>query len=106
MAFLTVRQNHLKAKVRARKDLSNQLKHGVSFAEAATVFDDPLAWTIADPDHSVNESRYLTTGFSASARLLIVAHAEDDDDGIRIINARPTTNAERRIYEEGDEHTR
>ena len=89
-----------------RKDLSNQVKHGVSFTEAATVFDDPLAWTVGDPDHSIAESRSLTTGFSAAARLLIVAHAEDDDDRIRIINARPTTNAERRTYEEGDEYTR
>jgi uncharacterized DUF497 family protein len=80
-----------------RKDLSNQAKHGVSFAEASMVFDDPLAWTVGDPDHSIDESRYLTTGYSASARLLIVAHAEAEDDRIRIINARPTTNAERHI---------
>jgi uncharacterized DUF497 family protein len=76
-----------------RKDLSNQAKHGVSFAEASTVFDDPLAWTVGDPDHSIDESRYLTTGLSAAARLLIVAHRVDDAR-IRIINARPTTNAE------------
>lgn len=85
-----------------RKDQANRVKHGVSFAEAVTVFDDPLGWTISDPDHSYEENRYLTTGHSAAGRLLIVAHTEEDDDRIRIINARPTTNAEQRTYEEGD----
>jgi uncharacterized protein len=85
-----------------RKDQANRVKHGVSFAEAVTVFDDPLGWTISDPDHSYEENRYLTTGRSAAGRLLIVAHTEEDDDRIRIINARPTTNAERCTYEEGD----
>jgi hypothetical protein len=84
------------------KDRSNQEKHGVSFREAATVFDDPLQWTIADPDHSIHEHRYLTTGISAEGRLLIVAHTDaSDEDRIRIINARRVTSAERRIYEEG-----
>lgn len=81
-------------------------KHGVSFAEAATVFDDPLAWTVADPDHSTYEHRFLTTEYSAAGRLLIVAHTEEEDDRIRIINARRTTNAERLTYEEGDEQSR
>jgi uncharacterized DUF497 family protein len=83
------------------KDRTNQAKHSVSFAEAATVFDDPLQWTIADPDHSLDESRSLTTGDSSSGQLLIVAHTEEDDV-IRIISARTTTNAERHVYEEGD----
>lgn len=85
-----------------RKDQSNQAKHGVSFVEATTVFDDPLALTISDPDHSFGENRYLTTGYSATGSLLIVSHTEEDDDRVRIINARPVTNAERRVYEEGD----
>ena len=83
------------------KDRANQAKHGVSFTEAATVFDDPLQWTIADPDHSLGESRYLTTGYASAGQLLIVAHTEEDDV-IRIISARMTTNAERHVYEEGD----
>jgi uncharacterized DUF497 family protein len=84
------------------KDRANQAKHGISFAEAATIFDDPLQWTVRDPDHSFNESRYLTTGYSTAGQLSIVAHAEEDDV-IRIISARTTTNAERHVYEEGDE---
>ena len=44
------------------KASSNETKHGVSFEDAITVFGDPLAVTIPDPDHSVGESRFLTTG--------------------------------------------
>ena len=59
-----------------RKASENLLKHGVSFHEAASVFDDPLAITYPDPDHSGDESRYLTFGTSADGRLLVVAHTE------------------------------
>jgi uncharacterized DUF497 family protein len=83
------------------KDRRNQEKHGVSFREAATIFNDPLQWTVFDPDHSIEEHRYLTTGLSVEGRLLIVAHTEGSDDRIRIINARPVTSGERRTYEEG-----
>jgi uncharacterized protein len=55
----------------------------------------------SDPDHSVGEHRYLTTGMSERGQLLIVAHTEDDDR-IRIISARAVTRAERRVYEEGE----
>ena len=84
------------------KDRRNQEKHGISFLEAATVFDDPLQWTISDPDHSFDEQRYLTTGMSEHGQLLIVAHTESIDDHIRIISARGVTRAERRVYEEGE----
>ena len=82
------------------KDRRNQASHGVSFAEAETVFGDPLQWTIRDPDHSIGESRFLTTGVSTQQRVIIVAHTERNDR-IRIISARPVTAAERRVYEEG-----
>jgi uncharacterized protein len=82
------------------KDRRNQEKHGVSFREAATIFNDPLQWTVSDPDHSIEEHRFLTTGLSAKRRLLIVAHTEESDDRIRIINARQVSR-ERRTYEEG-----
>jgi len=58
--------------------------------------------SVADPDHSIHQHPYLTTGISAEGRLLIVAHADaSDDDRIRIINARRVTSAQRRTYEEG-----
>lgn len=78
---------------------ANRRKHGVSFHEAATVFGDPLAITFLDPDHSVDEYRYLTFGLSKSDRLLVVSHA-DRGDTVRIISARIVTRQERRIYEE------
>ena len=81
------------------KDQRNQAKHGISFEEASTVFGDLFALTIDDPDHSVEESRFLTTGYSSSQRLIIVAHT-DLDDRIRLINAREVTTAERHVYEE------
>lgn len=84
----------------AQKAATNLRKHGVSFEEAASVFFDPLSETGDDPDHSVDERRFVTFGVSSSGRLLVVAHA-DRDDVIRIISARPATRADRKIYEEG-----
>ena len=81
------------------KDQENQAKHGVSFDEAASVFGDPLATTIDDPDHSTEEGRFLTTGYSNRQRLIIVAHT-DRQERLRIINARDVTAAERHTYEE------
>jgi uncharacterized DUF497 family protein len=72
-----------------------------SFEEAATVFGDPLALTYPDPDHSASEQRFITVGMSAAERVLIVAHT-DRDDSIRVINARKTTQTERKRYEEKD----
>ncbi|WP_110171432.1 BrnT family toxin [Luteitalea pratensis] len=86
------------------KDADNHSKHGVTFKDASTVFGDPLAVTIADPDHSSDEQRFLTVGATAQQRLLIVAHT-DRDDRIRIISARPVTSAERRTYEHDGQET-
>lgn len=83
----------------AAKAESNLRKHGVAFEEAATVFADPLALTIDDPDHSREEDRFITLGVSGGNRLLVVVHT-DREDRIRIISARPATRRERRSYEE------
>jgi len=77
----------------------NLRKHGVSFTEAGTVFGDNLTITIPDPDHSDDEERFITIGWSNHRRLLIVSHA-DRGDRIRIISARELTRAERKVYEE------
>ena len=82
------------------KAASNLDKHGVSFPEAATVFADPLYIDFYDPDHSVNEQRYLIMGQSTSGRLLIVAYTERDEV-VRLISAREVTSSERKAYEEG-----
>ncbi|MBR8829838.1 MAG: hypothetical protein N5P05_001206 [Chroococcopsis gigantea SAG 12.99] len=76
-------------------------KHGVSFDEAATVFNDPLSVTFPDPDHSFGEARYVIIGLSLSARILVVAHTERGER-IRIISAREATRHERRFYERGE----
>lgn len=81
------------------KAAKNLRKRKVSFSEAATVLGDPLAITVTDPDHSVDEDRYITVGMSYRLRLLIVAHAERGDR-IRIISARELTRAEREAYEQ------
>ncbi len=77
----------------------NLRKHGVAFREATTVLRDPLGITIFDPDHSDEEDRFITFGFSAASRLLMVAHTERDER-IRIISARRLTRAERETYEQ------
>lgn len=75
-------------------------KHGVSFEEAATVFDDPFADTYDDPDHSASERRFLTFGLSRQRRALVVSHC-DRGNRVRIITARPMTRREKRQHEEG-----
>jgi uncharacterized protein len=82
------------------KAASNLRKHGISFQESATVFGDPMAYTFADPDHSVDEKRWLMFGMSSAGRLLAVVYTERR--GVfRIISARRATRHERVIYEEG-----
>ncbi|MCL1472194.1 BrnT family toxin [Argonema antarcticum] len=82
------------------KASSNAKKHGVSFEEAVTVFGDPLAVTIYDPDHSVGEFRLLTIGQSRLQRFLVVSHTEREGE-VRLISARLATRQERRNYESG-----
>jgi uncharacterized DUF497 family protein len=84
----------------ASKAAANLRKHNVSFGEAASVFFDPLSATGDDPDHSLDERRFVTFGMSSSGRLLVVGHVVTDDT-IRIITAREATRAERKLYEEG-----
>lgn len=80
------------------KSNSNFAKHKVSFEEASTVFGDPLSDTFDDPDHSIQEHRFIIVGHSDKGRLLFVSHA-DDGKTVRIISAREVTFAERNQYE-------
>ena len=82
------------------KATANLGKHGVSFDEAATVFLDSLALSGPDPDHSLDESRYITFGMSSLGHLLAVSHTYRPG-GIRLISARRVTRAERKLYEKG-----
>ena len=83
------------------KQAQNMTKHGVGFAEASTVFGDPLEITVSDPDHSLAEHRFLSVGLSASGRTLVVSYVERAKDRIRIISARTASHRERRDYETG-----
>ena len=82
---------------KARANLS---KHGVSFDEAKTVFDDPLYIDFYDPDHSDNEDRFIIIGQSQQGHLLVVSYAERRQK-IRLISAREATRREKETYEEG-----
>lgn len=81
------------------KAKSNVWKHRVSFEEASTALLDPLSKTDFDPDHSVEEHRFITFGISARRRLLVVSYTEQGER-IRLISARLATKREREIYEE------
>ncbi len=85
------------------KRRTNRRKHGIDFEEAKAAFDDPLAVSIVDKDHSVGEERWSTIGMSSQGRLLVIAHTYlqiRDKETIRIINARRATAPERKKYEE------
>lgn len=83
-----------------RKDRSNYRKHGISFAEAVSVFSDPLARIFADEGHSAEESREIIVGHSTARRFLLVCFTELESGRVRIIGARRTTKVEQHDYEE------
>jgi hypothetical protein len=76
----------------------NLIKHGVTFEEAETVFDDLNSATLEDPTNAFEELRYIDIGFSAQGRLLLVVYTERGSR-IRIISARPCTAQERKFYD-------
>ena len=80
------------------KASTNVRKHGLSFEEAATVFGDQRAITIADPEHSLIEERFVTIGTSERDRILVVV-ATERRDKVRLISARPASRKERKQYE-------
>ena len=81
------------------KALSNSQKHGVTFEDAVTVFDDSDALCIYDPDHSDAEDRFILLGMSVTLRVLVVCHCyREGDEVIRIISARKATVSETEEY--------
>jgi uncharacterized DUF497 family protein len=81
------------------KSRENEQKHGVGFLEASEVFDDDHSSTVQDPDHAVDEYRFLVFGMSRRGAYLVVSYTERGDR-IRLISARQMTARERRAYEE------
>jgi uncharacterized DUF497 family protein len=82
-----------------RKATGNLKKHNVSFEEAKSAFYDERAKLIDDPDHSVDEERFILLGLSHLARIVVVCHCyRGDDNIIRIISARKATTQELKAY--------
>ena len=80
-----------------KKDKVNQKTHGVSFREARTVFYDENARLIYDPDHSIEEDRFILFGLSSGLRILLVCHCYRKNEAIiRIISARKATKKEQK----------
>ncbi len=80
------------------KAATNFKKHQVSFEEAKTVFNDPLSITIPDPNHSIDEERYIDIGMSSKGQVLVVIYTERGEN-IRLISCRKATRSEQRSYE-------
>ena len=81
------------------KNLINQRKHGVSFDEAKSVFYDEEALVIDDPEHSLEEDRFIILGLSSKTNLLVVCHCyRESETVIRIISARKATKTESGFY--------
>ena len=76
--------------------VANLAKHGIDFADAATVLHDELTLTVHD--ETEEESRFVTLGLDALGRLLVVVYTWRDHR-VRIISARRATRRDRRQYE-------
>ena len=81
------------------KARDNEAKHSVSFAEATDVFADDLSSIVPDPDHSIDEERFVIFGKTLRDRYLVVAFTERGGR-LRIISARQMTRRERHAYEQ------
>lgn len=81
------------------KAQANLKKHKIDFEEATSIFNDPFSITIHDPDHSLDEERFIELGMSSKSRILIVVYTEQGGT-IRIISSRKANPTERRRYEE------
>ena len=83
----------------SKKDKTNKSKHGVSFAEARTVFYDENAIQYFDPDHSDEEDRFILLGISFKLKVLVVCHCfRESESVIRIISARKADKKEEYEY--------
>ncbi|HHU37280.1 MAG TPA: BrnT family toxin [Treponema sp.] len=83
----------------ALKQKANSTKHGISFEEAKTVFSNPHARIIHDPDHSSEEDRFILLGMSQKMNILVICHCyKQTDEIIRIISARKASKIESKYY--------
>ncbi len=91
--------NRLKFEWDSKKDKSNTTKHGITFAEAQSVFYDEHAIQFFDPEHSENEDRFILLGSSFKSNTLIVCHCfREEETIVRIISARKADKDEQQVY--------
>jgi uncharacterized DUF497 family protein len=85
----------------SKKARINVSKHGISFEDAITVFDDPFALRAPDPKHSTSlEIREWLIGEADSRHVLVIVFTERVKKEVyRIISARRANRRERRLYE-------
>lgn len=83
------------------KNSINKKKHGLSFEDAKDVFYDENAILFDDPDHSIDEERFLIIGMIKSSKISIVSHCYREENIIRLISAREATKKEKKIYQKG-----
>ena len=77
----------------------NATKHGVTFEETKSASDDEDALVIPDPDHSMDEERFVIMGQSGKSRMLVVVHCfKKARSSIRIISARRAGTKEQKPY--------
>ena len=93
-------ERHIEFAWSDHKAAANLKKHGVSFDEAETAFDDEHALIIPDEIHSDDEPREVLIGYSTRHRLLFISFVQRADDSLRIISARRADRMEREKYEE------
>ena len=94
-----ISMKHIRIEWDENKNIINKKKHKVGFDEAKTVFYDPAALIIHDPDHSKDEERFLIMGLSQTLKVLVVCHCyRENDEIIRIISARKADKDETRKY--------
>ncbi len=94
-----ISMKHIQFEWDENKNKLNIKKHKVSFDEAITVFYDPAALIIHDPDHSEDEERFLIMGLSQTLKVLVVCHCyRENEEVIRIISARKADKDETRKY--------
>jgi uncharacterized protein len=79
---------------------ANLRRHGVSFAEAATVLSDDFALTREDPD-ALGEQRFVSLGMSATGVLLVVVYTHREPDIYRLISSWKASKPQRTQYEKG-----
>lgn len=84
------------------KAAANYRKHKITFEQAKTVFADPFSITIADPEHSAREERFIDIGAAADGKILVLSYTERGQK-VRLISCRKATKAEREIYEKREE---